>query len=335
MAEPSVTPDLERIFIQIPNYRDPECQWTVKDLFDKAKHPSRIFVGICWQLDPEKDQHCVLFPFPKGQVREKWYHYRESQGLGWARAEAQSLWQGEEYSLQIDSHMRFAPGWDELFLDTLKRCPSKRAVISELPAAYTPPHHLDKNAYCNVLTAKSFKSDGGLFHGTVPVPAELGRPVLAAFIAGGYIFGPAQIIKDAASDPHLYFSQEEILTAARLWTHGWDLCAPDRTILYHYYNVTEESKKRPLHWSDNADWGKINSVSHERFDHLMDVKQATGSAVLKDIDRFGMGTARTIQDYWAFCDVDFRTKAIGLRGKHGLFDPDMYRLYLKSRNYIL
>jgi hypothetical protein len=41
---------VEEIFVSIPAYRDPECSWTVRDLFRKAKYPSRICVGICFQL---------------------------------------------------------------------------------------------------------------------------------------------------------------------------------------------------------------------------------------------------------------------------------------------
>ena len=40
--------------------------------------------------------------------------YAASKGANWARAEAIKLHAGEEYILQIDSHMRFVPGWDAL-----------------------------------------------------------------------------------------------------------------------------------------------------------------------------------------------------------------------------
>lgn len=35
-----------RIFVQIASYRDTECQHTVRDLFEKANDPDRVFVGI-------------------------------------------------------------------------------------------------------------------------------------------------------------------------------------------------------------------------------------------------------------------------------------------------
>jgi len=54
-----------RIFVNIAAYRDTECQWTVKDLFEKARAPERIFVGLCWQFVPEEDQDCFLVPSPR------------------------------------------------------------------------------------------------------------------------------------------------------------------------------------------------------------------------------------------------------------------------------
>ncbi len=38
------------IFVAIPAYRDPECAWTLRDLFLKAANPWRVFAGIVWQV---------------------------------------------------------------------------------------------------------------------------------------------------------------------------------------------------------------------------------------------------------------------------------------------
>lgn len=69
---------METIFVSIASFRDPECQWTVKDLFEKANDPSRVYVGICWQYDKEnsEDSNCFLekYPFPK-QVRSPFYYH--------------------------------------------------------------------------------------------------------------------------------------------------------------------------------------------------------------------------------------------------------------------
>lgn len=44
------TPESERIYVSIAAYRDPECQWTMRDLFKQATHPERVFVGVVWQV---------------------------------------------------------------------------------------------------------------------------------------------------------------------------------------------------------------------------------------------------------------------------------------------
>jgi Glycosyltransferase (GlcNAc) len=97
-----------RIFVSIPSYRDRECQWTLRDMFERARHPERVFAGVCWQSVPEEDHDCFLLRSSPTQVRTIEFHALEARGLGWARAKAQSLWQGEKYSFQIDSPMRFS-----------------------------------------------------------------------------------------------------------------------------------------------------------------------------------------------------------------------------------
>src|SRR5438105_2353745 len=90
-----------RIFVQIASYRDAECAATVRDLFEKARQPERVFVGICHQVDPGQDQALLKPDYPRAdQVRTVVHHVRDARGAGWARLEAQSLWLGEEYTLQ-------------------------------------------------------------------------------------------------------------------------------------------------------------------------------------------------------------------------------------------
>ena len=44
-----------RVFVSIAAFRDEECQWTLRDLFIKAAHPERVFVGVVWQIEPAAD----------------------------------------------------------------------------------------------------------------------------------------------------------------------------------------------------------------------------------------------------------------------------------------
>ena len=74
------------------------------------------------------------------QIREIRLDYREATGPCKARALAQELWAEEEYYLQLDAHMRFAPGWDDALVQWLHQAeaehPGSKAVISTYPPGY-------------------------------------------------------------------------------------------------------------------------------------------------------------------------------------------------------
>ena len=58
------------------------------------------------------------------------------------------------------------------------------------------------------------------------------------------------MIADAPYDPHLpfLFFGEEVSMAARMWTRGYDLYAPDAPVLYHRY----ERDYRSTFWEGAA-----------------------------------------------------------------------------------
>lgn len=313
---------MDRIFVQIPSYRDTECQWTVKDLYEKAFYPERIFTGICWQYDPDADRDCFAIAIRPQQVRTAHFHVRESRGLCWARNQTQQLWRGEEYTLYIDSHMRFVPGWDEDLIKQLAECPSAKPVLSNHPAAYVPPNELSPDLTPTVLHADPYTVDGdirinGAFLSNAPE-----RPLRGAFVAGGFLFGRSSCIEDVPYDPYLYFNQDEMALSLRLFTHGYDAYSPRKTVLYHYYTLPENdvrTKKRPYHWDDHNDWHGFHELARKRFDHLVGYCPSDDPMVIRDLDRYGLGGARTLQSFELFTGIDFRKRLIGERALKSRF----------------
>lgn len=311
----------EQIFVQIASYRDPECQWTVKDMFEKAAHPERIFAGIIWQFNKEEDTHCFQVPYPRPeQVRVIEVDAKDSKGVCWARNRLQQLWQGEEYTLQIDSHMRFEPGWDDLLIDMIKACDSPKAVLTTYPAGYTPPgeilHHVTYR-----LVAKKFDKDG-IFTMTsraVPQNPAAPRPVLGAFAGACMLFGPGRIVKDVPYDPHLYFFGEEITLSVRLWTQRYDIYHPQLPVIYHFW----ERKQRRTHFDDHQNWREQNHLSYARVRHLLGVATADDPRAVQDIDVYGLGAARTLQQYEEFSGVSFARQEITQAAYEGRFPANV------------
>ena len=307
----------ERIFVQIPSDRDTECQWTIKDLFEKAKHPERIFVGVCWQFVPEEDQDCFKVVTRPEQVRTVEYHAKASRGACWARHMVQKLWQGEEYSLQIDSHMRFTDNWDARAIDMLHRCESPKPVLSAYSPGYEPPNKLEPPLLKTTI-AHEFTKDGVFMplYKTETIENTPASPTLNAFVNASFIFARAHLIEEVPYDPYLYFYGEEITLAARFWTHGWDIFVPNEVLLYHCFSRTN----RPLHWKDHhQDWFKINTPAYARTRHLLGTQHSENPLVTKELDAYGLGTTRSLAEYQRFCGVDFKSKTISDNARRGIF----------------
>ena len=87
-------------------------------------------------LEAAAHSAACLGPRLAAQVRELRLDYRAAEGASYARHLASRLWAGEELFMQIDSHMRFEPGWDVKLEAWLRRCPSTKPILTGLPLGY-------------------------------------------------------------------------------------------------------------------------------------------------------------------------------------------------------
>ncbi|MBW4472470.1 MAG: hypothetical protein KME45_19170 [Stenomitos rutilans HA7619-LM2] len=300
---------MSHIFIQIASYRDPELTATVKDAIQKAVYPQNLSFGIVWQGKPGID------PLPVEYLsccRLLLVDADRSRGVCWARSKTQSLWDGEPYTLQIDSHMRFVHGWDELLLHMLMHCPSAKPLLTAYPPAYTPPNHLHPGEPTR-LVASHFTEQGILSLASGASLCYDIKPQLGMFIAAGFWFAPSQMLQDVPYDPQLYFQGEEINLAVRAWTHGWDIYHPNQVTCYHEY--TRPGK--PRHWEEHDYWWRLDQVAHQRLKHLLQIEASSQIS----LDRYGLGTQRSLSSYEQFSGVDFQRQQLtaGARSGQPLF----------------
>lgn len=104
--------------MSVVSYRDSEANPTIVDLFARASNPCRVSVGLVWQLNLSVSEDAAMHratpsgseELRGGRVRSLLMPAADAAGPSWARRVAQSLWKGETYVLQIDSHTRFRPG---------------------------------------------------------------------------------------------------------------------------------------------------------------------------------------------------------------------------------
>ena len=317
MAATAITPP-QKIFVQIAAYRDPQLVPTIENMLANADDPLRFTFGICWQHGPDEDPH--VFD-GNAAFRVAKFEHTESKGLCWARSVTQSLYDGEELTLQIDSHHRFVRGWDTLMLADFAKVPSscEKPILTTYLPPFSPAEY-DRDAL-TVSRAPTLMSQyrfhpGSRLLGSMPwyIPdfASYGDGLLRTRIVSGHFYlTRGEICREVPYDPGLYFGGEieEVSLSLRAWTSGYDFYSPTReTIAWHEYT----RDNRPKHWNDHSDWGQLEARSRRRFDLLCGRKAGTEEATEAETDigvgeRYGLGTLRTLREFQAFAGVDFET----------------------------
>ena len=310
----------DTIFVSVAAFRDVLCGGTIEDLFTKAAFPRRVFVGIVQQNYPGNDTDCMTGFLtnctdrafcPLDNIRFRRVLPHEAKGPTFGRFVAGLMYQDEKYFMMIDSHSRFAKNWDVMTLKHYRMLPTK-GVISFYPPAYEEKmvlqtSHLIFMCSAHFTAAHILRMDGQ----AVPKPA---KPLIQPYTAAGFLFGHADFVREVPFDPYLdyIFDGEEITYTIRLWTAGWDAYLPPEAIIWHYYN----RHTAPRIWNvPNIEWWKYMQRSQKRIHIILNTTQPNSTAplveaamaepeVLKDLDRYGLGKERKLEDYWKFAKVD-------------------------------
>lgn len=288
------------IFVSVASYRDAQCSATIRDLFKQADKPARVFVGVCEQNAPSSPQEaCVPAALPNN-VRRISIPHLEAKGPTYARYLCSTLYRGETWFCQIDSHTRFVKGWDTKAIENIQKCPSKKAILTHYPRKMEEFGSADSGV--PVLCKSKFDNHGVVtFESVILAPPSSGVPRPVPFVSGGFVFMPGAAVREVPFDPDLphLFQGEEILHSARLWTSGYDFFTPLVNIVYHQYERTNV----PKFWSDVPDFTQGQATT------LRKVRQLLGlEAPFLTNYAFGMGKARTLEAYWKFAGVDVLKK---------------------------
>ena len=285
-----------KIFVQIASYRDPQLIPTLKSMLENAKKPKNLRIGICRQYHPD-DKFDILDEYKDDKrFRVVDVLYSESKGVCWARNQVQQLYEGEEYTLQIDSHMRFEKDWDDTFIKMIKQL-QKKGFEKPLLTAYVSSFNPDNDPVERIrepwrMAFDRFIPEGAVFFlpETIPGWQNLNEPVPSRFYSAHFCFTVGEFAIEVQHDPEFYFHGEEISIAARAFTHGYDLFHPHKVAIWHEYT----RKGRTKQWDDDKEWGRRNSHSHliNRKLFGMDGEKQEGQD-----GPYGFGPFRTLKDY--------------------------------------
>ena len=92
---------MNRIFVQIASYRDPELIPTIKSMLENAKKPKNLRFGIARQFHPEDGFDDLTEYTSDKRFRILDIPYNESKGVCWARNLTQQLYEGENIQCKL------------------------------------------------------------------------------------------------------------------------------------------------------------------------------------------------------------------------------------------
>jgi hypothetical protein len=307
-----------RIFVQIAAYRDAELRPTIADCLARAADSRRLVFGICWQRD-ESESLGEYVDDARFRIFE--IDYRRSRGACWARHRIQRMYDGEEYTLHLDSHHRFVDGWDEIcigMLHDLQRAGSPKPILTSYAAHYDPLHYRQRAEPVPWrMRFRRFSREGVVeaIPEAIDEHATLTSPIPARFFSAHCAFTLGRFCLDVPHDPKLYFFGEEPTLAVRAFTHGYDLFHPHRMILWHHYG----RPTMPKHWTDHRHWAFHDARSHQRVRQLLGIDDTPCDI---DFGPHGLGAVRTLRDWAAYSGIHYGLRGVSDRALLNLPPPE-------------
>ena len=306
------------IFVSVAAFCDPWLRFTIDGLFAKAEFPQRLRVAV---VDQSQDQNRAWLEQAAywSQVGYVNLHPVETRGVSWARNIAFSLYGGEDYLLQIDSHTHFDQGWESRLIELLESCRARaeRPIIS----TYPPPFEFDqegqpckKSSDSNYAMILRPHPDTHLSpdNATLRFRAEYvlgGDFVEGHHLAAGFIFTLGDFVEEIPYDPFMYFHGEEQNLAIRAYTHGWQIFHPrQRDIpLAHLYKQSGV-EHRTHHWHPDYEkqraikWVAMKKRADQRLRELVYGPRFSGA--------YGLGRARTMEQFARESGIDYPNRRL-------------------------
>ena len=300
------------IFVSIAAYLEPQLEFTLDEVFCKAEQPKNVIVGL---IDQSKlDNRSWLSKKSYwSQIRYIQINPIDSRGVSWARSLASTLYEGEDYFLQIDSHTCFSTHWDTVLIQQLAELlrQSSHPIITTYPPGFefdeqNKPRPTYHSSHCVLVMRPVPHSKLTETSATLMFQVEAVRDaefIEGFHVGGGFIFTLGRFVEAVPYDPYMYFHGEEQNLALRAYTHGWTIFHPldDNIPIFHLYKpLAEESVN--LHWDPSTDAERqVKWVVHHKRSEARLISLIRGQIAAP----YGLGTTRTLEEFVAFSKIDY------------------------------
>ena len=251
----STTPRSEDVFVGVVAFRDRRCGVTLSNLFSKAKHPSRVTVGVIEYTHTEDDASNCIKDFCrvagarvceqyKANIKRIEVSFLDARGPNMARYMQETLLGDQDFCMQVDAHSDFVQNWDVDAITTWRKLDNEYGVLSTKPpspsALRATPSSTEIDHLCQAKVTKA-----GVVRNVAPQREKISSiaaspdKILAPLWSAGFSFSKCHAVKKTPYDPTLMylFDGEEFAMFARLWTRGYDVYTPSHPIVVHDYGL--------------------------------------------------------------------------------------------------
>ena len=352
------------IFVSLAAFREHLLAKTMMSAYDHAKNPDKLFMGAvvqnCFGLDgvtcktgiqvvgtlPNGQPKTSVSPAPpdsngieefcthedykkyceNGQVRVLYVHDTDALGPQTARYYASKLWGGENYFMQMDAHLEFAPEWDDYYINEMKLSKNyPKSVLSAYPPGFKEYDGAYKGGTRGERLCGAHFSKNGVENeilrieqlGLTPWEAEF--PTQIPYIAAGFFFAHSHFLRDVPFDPYApwCFMGEEIALSMRAWTHGWNIYAPRKNVIAHQYRPGRLGL--PKFWESvgrDSGRGSLNTRLQKhvirRVKHMLSypgdsrekIEQQGDGICLHNYEHYTLGDERRLEDYLQWTKIN-------------------------------
>lgn len=271
------------IFVQIVSYKNFDVLATVKDCISNAKDKENLFFGICLHQDED-----IPVELNHPRIRVVKIPISDSRGHGWARAQVQEFYSGQDYTLQVDAGSRFLENWDEELVNALNSTGSPKPIITNCPNRYVATSDTKEYPNCSYKPQiHQFVSDNPT---SWPAPMKnIQNIIKGRWIVDSFFFTKGSHCVECKYNQNLYYSELESANTLKSFTSGYDIFHHHKPVVWRNYDA------RPMQWLDDSTWW---------------IKDQSSKKVLSDLlkgadPEYKLGDQRTLRDFELFSGIDF------------------------------
>jgi hypothetical protein len=297
---------VETIFVSMPSMMDTESVITIKNALDTANYKDRVFFGVSVLDTNKKTYEEIEKVFKNNSNVSIDFNLLKTKnisqiGTGSGRTRCASLYSGQDYFLQIDSHTNFENGWDDYLISLFKEAKESLKIDKIVLTAYLGRYSYspDRKRVSGVVGEISYPYmiPDTFFLNYIPfwkskecLVDKVNKFVPCVKFNGNFAFGDKEFINNSGVYKDSIFYDEEMIQSINLIGNDFAMVFPNvkRFPLTHLYSdeINEFGGKR-MYFNDYLSKKQESEVTQKCIKNYLDfINDVENSVKVKKYEKY-------------------------------------------------